>query len=371
MSNKALGIIFGSTMHEKNVGPLTTERSIASLPFGGRYRLIDFTLSNMSNSGIYNVGIITHSNYQSLMQHVGSGKSWDMSRKIGGLRILPPSLDKVFNTRWEALRNMAYFVRNSDEKYVVLADGDVVCNFDFSKALAFHEDKLSDITVIYRKKDLGDGNDKNKLYFTIDNDSRVVGAARSDRVKGVQNVDTYMYIIGREFLLGLLENSEEKNISSFDGDVICRGVNDYRIYAYEHEGYFASVDSVANYFRHSMEMLDRNKCVMLFDNDGANIFTKVRDSAPCRFAVTSSVKNSIIADGCVIKGRVENSILFRGVKVAEDAVVKNSILFQDTEVGDGTFLNCVITDKNVHILDSRMLSGHETNPYIISKNTVI
>lgn len=370
MNNKALGIIF-STMHEKHIGPLTIDRSIASLPFGGRYRLIDFSLSNMANSGIYNVGIITHSNYQSLMQHVGSGKSWDLSRKIGGLRILPPSLDKIFNTRWEALRYSANFIRNADERYVVLADGDVICNFDFSKALAFHEEKLSDITVIYRKKDLGESNDKNKLYFTIDRDGRVTEAARSDKAKGMQNVGTYMYILGRDFLLGLLENSEEKNISSFYRDVICRGVGDYNIYAYELEGYFASVDSVANYFRHSMEMLDRNKCVALFDNDGANIYTKVRDSAPCRFAITSSVKNSIIADGCVIKGRVENSILFRGVKVAEDAVVKNSILFQDTEVGDGTFLNCVITDKNVHILDSRMLSGHQTNPYIISKNTVI
>ncbi len=370
MNNQALGVIFGN-INEKQIGALTTNRSIASVPFGGRYRLIDFTLSNMSNSGIYNVGVITRSNYQSLMQHVGSGKSWDLSRKIGGLRILPPNLDKVFNTRWEALKNSSHFIRNADERYVVLCDGDVVCNFDFSKALAFHEDRASDITVIYRKKFLGEGNEKNKLCFTIDDDSRVVEAVKSDKAKGMQNVSTYMCIMGREFLLGLLENSEEKNISSLDRDIIMRGVNEYKIYAYEHKGYFASMDSISNYYRHSMEMLDRNKCVMLFDNDGANIYTKVRDSAPCRFSASSAVKNSIIADGCIIKGRVENSILFRGVKVAEDAVVKNSILFQDTEVDDGTFLNCVITDKNVHILESRMLSGHETNPYFISKNSII
>ncbi len=370
MNNKALGLIFGN-VNEKQVGELTVNRSLASVPFGGRYRLIDFTLSNMSNSGIYNVGVITRSNYQSLMQHLGSGKSWDLSRKIGGLRILPPNIGKTYNTRWEALRYFSNFIRNADERYVVLADGDIVCNFDFSKALAYHEERMSDITVIYRKKDLGDGNEKNKLCYSLDDDSRVVEAVKSDKARGIQNVSTYMCIMGREFLLSLLENSEERNISSLDRDVLCRGVNEYRIYAYEHTGYFASMDSVANYYRHSMEMLDRNKCMMLFDNDGANIYTKVRDSAPCRFAASSSVKNSIIADGCVIKGRVENSILFRGVKVAEDAIVKNSILFQNTEVGDGSFLNCVITDKNVHILESRMLSGHETNPYVISKNTII
>lgn len=368
--NKALGVIF-SNINDKQLGILTAGRTLASVPFAGRYRLIDFTLSNMSNSGIYNVGIITRSNYHSLMRHVGSGKPWDLSRKIGGLRILPPNIDKVYNTRWEALKNSAAFINNSDERYVVLSDGDCVCNFDFAKALAYHEDRKSDITVIYRKKDLAGGNEKNKICFTLDDDGRVIEAAKSDKLGGVQNVGTYMYIIGRELLLSLLNNSEEMNISSFDKDVIIRGVNEMRIYGYEHTGYFASIDSVANYYRHSMELLDRNNCAMLFDNNGADIYTKVRDSAPCRFAVSSSVKNSMIADGCVIKGRVENSILFRGVKIAEDAVVKDSILFQDTEVGEGSFLNCVITDKNVHILESRMLSGHQTNPYVLSKNCII
>ena len=370
MNNLALGVIF-SNINEKQIGSLTNGRTLASVPFGGRYRLIDFNLSNMSNSGIFNVGIITRSNYQSLIQHVGSGKSWDLSRKNGGLRILPPPIDKVYTTRWEALKYSAHFIRNADEKYVVLADGDCVCNFDFSKALAYHEDRMSDITVIYRKKDLGDGNEKNKLCFNVDDDGRVVEALKSDKVKGVTNVGTYMYIFGREFLLSLLRDSEELNINSLDRDVICRGVSDYRIYGYEHEVYFASIDSVSNYYHHSMELLDRNKCSMLFDSDGAKIYTKVRDSSPSRFMGSSLVKNSIISDGCVIKGKVENSILFRGVKVAEDAVVKDSILFQDTEVGEGTFLNCVITDKNVRILESRMLSGHPTNPYVISKNSII
>ncbi len=370
MNNKALGVIFGN-ITEKQVGVLTTGRTLASLPFGGRYRLIDFTLSNMSNSGISNVGVITRTNYQSLMQHVGSGKSWDLSRKNGGLRILPPNIDKVYNTRWEALKYSASFLRNADERYVVLADGDCVCNFDFSRALDFHENRLADITVIYRKKDLHEGNEKNKLCFTVDEDGRVIEAAVSDKAKGMQNVGTNMYIFGREFLLALIDGSEEYNINNLERDVIIRGTKENRIYGYEHDGYFASIDSVANYYRHSMELLDRNKSAILFDNNGANIYTKVRDSAPCRFAASSAVSNSIIADGCVIKGRVENSILFRGVKVAEDAVVKDSILFQDTEVGEGTFLNCVITDKNVHILESRMLSGHPTNPYVISKNSVI
>ncbi len=367
--NKALGIIFTNT-DDKELGILSAGRTLASVPFGGRYRLIDFTLSNMANSGITNVGVITRSNYQSLMRHLGSGKPWDLSRKNGGLRILPPSFDKAYTTRWEALKSSASFIRFADERYVVLSDGDCVCNFDFIKALAFHEEHKSDITVIYRKKDLGDGNEKNKLCFVTDGDGRVVGAAKSDKSCGVQNVGTYMYIIGRELFVSLLEN-DDLNITDFDKDVIIRGVSDMRIFGYEHTGYFASIDSVANYYRHSMELLDRNNCAMLFYCNGADIYTKVRDSAPCRLAASSSVKNSIVADGCVIKGRVENSILFRGVKIAEEAVVKDSIIFQDAEVGEGSFLNCVILDKNVKILDSRMLSGHQTNPYVIGKNCVI
>lgn len=368
--NKALGVIF-TNLNDKQLGILTAGRTLASVPFGGRYRLIDFTLSNMSNSGISNVGVITRSNYHSLMRHLGSGKPWDLSRKIGGLRILPPNIDKVYNTRWEALKNSVAFIKNADERYVVFSDGDCVCNFDFSKALSFHEDRKSDITVIYRKKDLGEGNEKNKLCFTLDDDGRIISAAKSDKTSGLQNVGTNMYIMGRELLLSLLSNSEELNIVSLDRDILIKGTSEMRIYGYEHTGYFASIDSEANYYRHSMELLDRNNCAMLFDNDGANIYTKVRDSAPCRFAASSSVKNSIIADGCVIKGRVENSILFRGVKIAEDAVVKDSIIFQDAEVGEGSFLNCVILDKNVHILESRMLSGHRTNPYVIGKNCII
>ncbi|MBR2970964.1 MAG: glucose-1-phosphate adenylyltransferase subunit GlgD [Clostridia bacterium] len=366
--NRALGIIFGA-VGEKQLGFLTAGRTLASVPFGGRYRLIDFTLSNMSNSGIYNVGVIALNNYQSLLRHVGSGKSWDLSRKNGGLRIFPPRGDSQGNTRWDALKSSMHFLTNNDERYVVLADGDCVCNIDFSAALDFHEESMADITVIYRKKALTGGNEKNKLCFTLDSSGEVVEAIKSEKAIGTQNVGTYMYIMGREFLLSLLNGEED--IRSLERDVICRRTKEFRIFGYEYDGYFASIDSVQNYYHHSMELLDRSKCAQLFDNNGANIYTKVRDSAPCHFATGCAVSNSIIADGCVVKGVVENSILFRGVRIEEGAVVKNSILFQDTYVGEGTLLNCVITDKNAQILENRMLSGHPTNPYVIGKNIII
>ena len=331
MNNKALGIII-SNINEKQLGVLTSGRTLASVPFGGRYRLIDFGLSNMSNSGIYNVVVIARNNYQSLLQHVGSGKSWDLSRKIGGLRILPPKIDKVYNSRWEALLNAAHVIKNSDERYVVIADGDCVCNFDFSKAIAYHADRMSDLTVIYRKKELVEGDLKDRLCLTLDDDGRVTEAAKRPAASGAHCVGAQMYIIGREFLLSLLTSSEDRNITSLEKDVICKSASELRIYGYELSGYFATMDSIPNYFAHSMELIDRNKCATLFDSDGANIYTKVRDSVPTRFAATCEVKNSIIADGCDVKGRVENSILFRGVRVAEGAVIKNSILFQDTVV---------------------------------------
>lgn len=367
---KIAGIVF-SNIHDKSIHELTASRTLASVPFGGRYRLIDFVLSNMVNSGISKVGVITKHNYQSLMDHVGSGKYWDLSRKNGGLMVLPPfgaeAGSTLYASRFEALCNAAQFIRRSDEEYFVLSDCDTVCTIDFADVVQKHIDTHSDITLVYRRQPACAG----RLAITRDKNGRVTACRPADKLTGEKDIMTNMLVANREFLLNLIENAAELGIKSFSRDVIMRGLDKYRIYGYEHTGYFALIDSVANYYKYSLELLDKEKRDALFYDKTGSIYTKVRDSAPLRIEDTARVSDSIIADGCVIEGDVSGSILFRGVRVCKGAVVKNSILFQNTVVCTGSRLNCVIADKQVKILEGRELSGHPTHPYTIAKNTVI
>lgn len=369
---KTLGIVF-SNIHDKEISELTAERTLASVPFAGRYRLIDFVLSNMVNSGIYNVGIITKYNYQTLMEHVGSGKHWDLSRKNGGLTILPPygrEETTVYKSRFEAISNSAHFLRESKASYVIMSDCDNVCNIDFSDVLSYHIEKQADITLVYRKKQIPKNESKIRTSLELDANGRVKKVVTAKHGEGTILAYTNMIIVNRQFLLSIIDGAKELGYTSFSRDVLIRGVNEYAIYGYEHEGYFASIDTMANYYKHSLQLLDRNTREELFRGAGA-IYTKVRDSAPCRIQSSGKVKNSLIADGCVIEGEVENSILFRGARVGKGAVVKNSILFNNVVVEAGSTLNCVISDMYSHVLENRTLSGHETRPYFLPKNTIV
>lgn len=370
---KVMGIVF-SNIHDKEVPELTANRTLASVPFGGRFRLIDFVLSNMVNSGITKVGVITKKNYQSLMDHVGSGRYWDLSRKNGGLMVLPPfgqeSNSSLYASRFEALVNIANFIRRSDEDYVVMSDCDTVCNVDFSDAVQKHIDNHADMTLIYRPTEL-DVSRVKRTVVDVDKSGRITGVTVSDKLLGNHKLFTNMMVINREFLLSLIENASEWGIGSFTQDILIGGANKYRMFGYELGGYFAAIDSVANYYKHSIELLDRETRNSLFNAGGANIYTKIRDSAPCRIEEGAKVTNSLIADGCIIEGEVTDSILFRGVRIARGTVIRRSIIFQDSVICSGSRLNCVIADKQVKILENRELSGHPTHPYVIAKNTVI
>lgn len=369
---KTLGIIF-SNIHDKEVSELTAMRTLASVPFGGRYRLIDFVLSNMVNSGIYDVGVITKYNYQSLMEHVGSGKSWDLSRKNGGLTILPPFGKKeaaVYSSRFEAIRNCAYFLRDSDASYVVMSDCDNVCSIDFNDVIATHAEKDADITVVYHKQTIVEGDKKVHTAFSLDGDGRVMKVVTGNKHSGEINAYANILVINRTFLLSIIDGADELGYTSFSHDVLIKGASDYKIYSYEHEGYLASIDSIANYYAYSMMLLDKNSRDELFRGEAA-VYTKVRDSAPCCIEESGSVKNSMIADGCIIEGEVENSILFRNVKVGKGAKITNSIVFADTVIDAGSSLNCVIADTYCHVLGERVLSGHQTRPYYLPRKTTV
>ena len=369
----AVGIVF-SNLHDDNVIDLTKSRTMGSVPFGGRYRLIDFVLSNMVNSGIDKVGIITKSNYQSLMDHLGSGKEWDLSRKNRGIILLPPygreDSDILYRTRLEALKGVLSFIVRCKEEYAVLTDCDKINNIDLSKVIKFHEDNLADITVMYKKVKLNSEDAKRSINYTLAG-NKVINVNIQNNEAGEKNVCLNVFVLKRELLANLISRGVENGARSLHRDILKANTKKMNILANEFTGYSASINSLANYYKHSMEMLDKNNRDQLFGIKDRLIYTKVRDSAPTHYGFNCAVKNSLIADGCLIEGIVENSILFRGVKIAKGTKVQNSILMQDTITGENVNLNCVITDKNVVIRDRKVLSGCEELPFFIGKGIMI
>lgn len=373
------GIIF-SNLHDKNIPELTLRRTMASVPYAGRYRLIDFALSNMVNSGITSVSVITHYNYQSLMDHIGAGKDWDLARRSGGIKILPPYMtayanqsNALYNSRMEALKSVNYSVSRFTSDYVVLSDCDVICNVDLNDMINDHIENNADITIAVKRVLLNKDAASRNVIIDADPEGRIVDInPYPTNVTGYRDIDLNILVINRDYLQSVVVDAIAHGYTSFNRDVIARNTarRNFRIYKYD--GYFANIGSLADYYSHSMELLgtpeNRDE---IFGIKTRPIYTKVRNSAPTRYAESSVVKNSLVADGCIIDGTVENSIIFRGVKISRGATVKNSILFQDTVIGENVFLNCVITDKNVVIRDGRILSGHETLPFFVEKGKMI
>lgn len=372
----AVGIIF-SSINEKSVYELTKQRTMASVPFGCRYRLIDFALSNMVNSGINHVGLITHYNYQSLMDHIGTGKDWDLARRHGGIKILPPyitafanSSNYLYNTRLEALISIRDFISDCKEELVVLSDCDTVCNLDLQAMIDKHERSGADITLGVKSSYITNDRTQAVTLVRSDENGRVTEISdRDDLANSFEDVYVRIMVIGRKYLEELISDAVAHGYTSFTKDILVRNYKHHNIMTYKFDGYFATIRSISDYYRCSMDLLDPEIRRSLFGDRTRPVFTKVRNSAPASYSSGAIVRNSLIADGCVIQGTVENSILFRGVKVGKNTHIKNSIIMQDTFTGENVYLNCVITDKNVFIRDGRVLSGHETKPFFIDKGS--
>ena len=370
---RAVGIIF-SNIHDKNVPELVRIRTLGSIPFAGRYRLIDFPLSNMVNSGIDTVAIITKSNYQSLMDHVGSGKDWDLARKDGGLIMLPPFGDLesegLYNSRLEALKGATSFLFRADEEYVVMTDCDNVCRINYNDVIDEHIKNRADITLVYKKIKKDDLIDKEITDITMEGDGRVKNVKFKPIDMGDElNVFINVYVMKKSLLQNIVMDSISHNRRHFLTDIIAGNLDSMKIYGYEHKGFYAGITSLQAYYNSNMSILKEENRHELFGD--RSVFTKIRDSAPTKYGNSAIVKNSMIADGCVIEGEVENSIIFRNVKVARGAVVKNSIVMQNTVLGENCTLNCIIADKNVVVRDKKVLSGSENHPFYIGKGIMI
>mgnify|MGYP001622897265 FL=1 len=368
--NNILGIIFAN-IHDEKVRELTETRTMASVPFGGRYRLIDFTLSNMVNSGINKVGVITKSNYQSLMDHLGSGKAWDLSRKRDGLFILPPfsSGPVAYNSRIESLSSIMRFLNHSSEEFVILSDSDFVCNLDLKDVLDSHIKSEADVTVLYRYGRIPEKYGE-PMSFDVDPDGMVRDALVSPHIEGACNYSIPVILLRRELLITMISDCVSRNLYDFTRDFIQRNIGQYRFHGYEFTGYIHSICSMNDYFEANMELMDPKVRAELF-NSARPIYTKVRDDMPARYGLGSEISNSLVADGCVIEGTVENCVLFRGVHIGKGAHVRNCVIMQDTQIGENCKLDYVIMDKDVTIKDERSLMGFQSYPVFISKASVV
>lgn len=367
--NNIMGIIFAN-LHEDLVSELTEVRIMGAVPFGGKYRLIDFPLSNMVNSGINKVGVITKSNYQSIMDHVGNGKAWDLSRKQGGLFILPPFTDKSeYSNRMTTLNSILPFLQNSTQEYVVITDCDTVCNLDFQDVCRKHLENKADITLVYKRDTLPE-----KLHdpaiLSFDAKGKVTDVLINSEVTGSCSFYMNMMFLKRELLIDLIRKCVSKNTLNFKRDIIQGEYQNLNVYGYEFKGFSKMITSMNDYFDANMALMDPEIRADLFNSDNP-IYTKVRDDMPTKYGLGSSVKNSLIANGCTIEGEVENCILFKGVHIGKGTKVSNCVIMQDTKIGASSSLNYVIVDKDVTIKDERTLMGFLSYPVYISKGSVV
>lgn len=374
---EALGIIFPNS-YDSLVPELVSERLMASIPFASRYRMCDFLISSMVHCGIDNISIIVRKNYHSLMDHLGNGREWDLSRKKGGLNIVPPFAQKqvkMFAGRIEALESIKGYLKKQTEKYVIMSDANIAVNFDFNDLLNAHIKSGADVTMVYRKQEIPkalirQSTEAMDLYYALGmNGDRVSKIYINPSEDGEMNFSLNIYVIERENLIRLIDEAYVHGYTYFVRDILEKQIDQLDIRGYCYDGYVAHIHDMKSYFEENMKLLEEENLDALFS--GNQIYTKIRDDNPTRYINGSTAKNVMVADGCVIEGEVENSILFRGVKIGKGAKVKNCVLMQDTIVEDGASVEYVITDKDVTISSGKLLTGNDSFQVYVSKGQTV
>lgn len=369
MSN-ILGII-NLNEKENHIKELTYNRPIGSIPFAGRYRLIDFTLSNMVNSGITNVFIFTRDKYRSLIDHIETGRSWDLDRKNEGLFIFNPIQNFFSNVRrsdMDIIRDYTDYIYHSRAEYVVISPSYMISTVNYKDVLKYHIAKEADITVLYKKLHSDDGEFEGCDSIAVDKDGLAIDLIHGR--KNRKNVFMEMFIMKRKLFLDIIN----KRILGADHDLIKDSVfqlkNNLKIYAYEYKGYLACINSIKSYFNRSLDLLSEDTMSSLFFLAWP-IYTKVKDEPPTKYELNADVKNSIIAGGCRINGNVENSIMFRRVNIDDKASVKSCVLMQNSRIEKNAILEYVILDKNSVVTEGKVLKGTKDSPVIVEKGQII
>lgn len=368
-----MGLIYTGE-RDAELRELTATRAVAAVPFCGRYRLIDFPLSAMVGSGIRNVGVIMQRNYHSLMDHLGSGREWDLHGKRSGLVILPPFMTRdnvgVYSGFLDAVRSNLHYLRRSKERYVVVTDTHMLYTARYDDMVKAHEASGADFTLLYTREPGVRRNGAGR-YLQVE-DGRVTEMEIDPTIPHLPYTYMECFCVRRELLIDLVDRTVSRGQYHMTRDLLLSGIHDgsLKVHAYEHPGAVWNIDSVQAYFDSSMDMLNPATRADLFPEERP-VLTKLRDEMPSRYLEGAQVGNSLIADGCVIEGTVENSILFRGVKVKKGAVVRDSIIMQDGLVQSGAQLQHCILDKQATIRKGTRLLGPRGYPIVIAKNLTV
>ena len=377
--NDVMGVIYTSK-DNLNLRELTTNRAVAALPVAGRYRIIDFVLSNLVNSGVRNVGVIAQKNYHSLMDHLGSGKEWDLHTRNNGLFILPPFLTRENGGEYsglvEALRANFDYLRRSTQPYVILSSSDYICNASFEDMVSQHLSSGADITMMYIKVrsehlEFSSSAANNHSYLKIGEGNLVEDIEVNPNAANYPNLSMNVFMIKRTLLIHLIDQASARGAKDLDSEVIRPYINSgaLKIMGYEFKGYYRRIETIKGFFKFNMDLLNYDVRRELFDTHP--VYTKTRDEVSAIYRSSAEVKNSLVADGCVIEGSVENCVLFRGVHVGRGAHLKDCIIMQDCYIEEEVEMENVILDKVVTVRAHGRLIGQRQYPIVIGKSVTL
>lgn len=377
--NDVMGIVYTSK-DDLTLRELTSQRAVAAIPVAGRYRIIDFTLSNLVNSGVRNVGVIAQRNYHSLMDHLGSGKEWDLHTRNNGLFILPPFLTREngggYSGIVEALRANFDYLRRSQQKYAIVTNSDYVMNASFEPMIRQHIETGADITLMYKKVAATDmeysrSSQHEHSFIDVDEEGCVRDIEVNPNAASYDNLFIDVIMVKRTLLMHLVDQAISHGAKSLNADVLRPFVlsGALKVMACPMNGYYRRIETVKSYFRFNLDLLNYDVRRELFAT--RPIYTKTRDEVPAVYHTGAKVRNSLIADGCVIEGNVEDCVLFRGVYVARGATLKNCIIMQDSRIEEDVELENVILDKAVTMRAHGRMIGQPQYPIVIGKNVTL
>ena len=369
MKNLFSALIFSDTYSSEPI-EITKERTLASIPFAGRFRTVDFVLSSLVNADVSNVAVITKRNYASLEDHLGSGAHWDLDHRNSRLRILSPFFKTANNNeafmargRLDALRSVQVYIKSIKEDYVVLTGGNLIANIDFESVFSAHLESGADITTVYANTVSTSSLD---VIMDMDESGRVNELTYSTGEGACADVSLNIYVLKRDLLVDIIRKADAYDYYNFEKHVLITGAKELNIVGFKHDGYARIIRSVKDYYETSMEMLSREVRGEVFD-PSRPVITRPMDTVPVLYEYNAKIENSLIADGCRIDGTVKNSIIFRNVVVETGAVVENCIIMQNCVIGRDSVLKSVVADKNTVISPNKQLVGDEKYPYVLSK----
>ena len=372
MLNNVHGLLFTQN-NIYHLRELTEPRCLSSIPFGGRFRMIDFMLSNLVNAGVSDVGVLLQAKYKSLLDHLGSGKDWDLARHSGGLHLLPPySLTngenpRMFRGHMDTLSDILPYLREIRQEYVLIADGDIALNLDLEDVYQQHVENHADMTLVCSPRYTGDP--PATVYFKVGDDQTITDVIQCpSQPTGVEYLN--IFLLSKELLLRLVSECATHRLYSFRNDLLPKLHHHLKLSAYAYDGFVTRCTSVASYYDSSMALLQPEVRRDLFGLERP-IRTRERNEPSSYYAPGSVCRNSLVADGCIIEGTVENSIIFHNVRVGKGAVIRDSILFQNTVIGTDAQLRYVITDKDVTIGAGAVLNGATHHPFVLAKGSTV